>query len=78
MGLEQDKSLGPDGFTICFFKYLWDIIKLDLKWMLNYILKKKKVRGGKNSTFLALIPKDTNPSNFSRFQPISLCNSTKF
>jgi hypothetical protein len=44
--------------------------------MLNYTLQKKKVGGATNSTFLALIPKETNPSNFSRFWPISLCNSS--
>jgi hypothetical protein len=32
--------------------------------------------GATNSTFLALIPKESNPSNFSRFRPISLCNSS--
>jgi hypothetical protein len=43
--------------------------------MLNYTLKKKKVRGAMNSTFLALIPKEVNLSNFNRFHPISLYNS---
>jgi hypothetical protein len=42
----------------------------------KYTLKKKKVGGATNSTFLALILKESNPSNFSRFRPISLCNST--
>ena len=32
--------------------------------------------GCTNSTFLALIPKDVNPSSFNRFRPISLCNSS--
>jgi hypothetical protein len=44
--------------------------------MLNYTLRKKKVGGATNSTFLALISKETNPSNFSRFRLISLCNSS--
>jgi len=41
--------------------------------MLNYVLKKHKVAGTINSTFLSLIPKEVNPANFSHFQPISLC-----
>lgn len=32
--------------------------------------------GYTNSTHLALIPKENQPSNFSRFCPISLCNSS--
>lgn len=35
-----------------------------------------KIGGNTNSSFLALIPKETNPTTFSRFQPISLCNSS--
>jgi hypothetical protein len=30
--------------------------------------------GSTNSSFLALIPKESNPSSFARFRPISLCN----
>jgi hypothetical protein len=33
--------------------------------MPNYTLKKKKFGGETNSTFLALIPKESNPSNFT-------------
>ena len=32
--------------------------------------------GCTNSTFLALIPKEVNPSSFNRFCPISLCNAS--
>jgi hypothetical protein len=44
--------------------------------MLNYTLRKQRIGGSTNSTFLVLIPKDSNPSNFTRFRPISLCNSS--
>ena len=32
--------------------------------------------GYTNSTFLALISKEANPSTFDRFRPISLCNAS--
>jgi hypothetical protein len=63
--LEPDKAPGPDGFPIRFYRSFWDVIKWDLKKMLNYTLHKQKIGGATNSTFLALIPKDSNPSNFS-------------
>ena len=44
--------------------------------MISAFLKKAKVGGCTNSTFLALIPKEANPTNFDRFRPISLCNAS--
>ena len=35
-----------------------------------------KIGGAMNSTFLALIPKDKNPTSIKRYRPISLCNSS--
>ena len=32
--------------------------------------------GCTNSTFLALIPKEANPSSFDRYSPSSLCNAS--
>lgn len=74
--MDSDKAPGPDGFTIHFYKACWDIIKHDLKRMIWGFWKKAKVGGSTNSTYLALIPKDTNPETFSRFRPISLCNAS--
>ena len=51
-------------------------MKLDLVRMISAFLKKAKVGGGTNSTFLALIPKETNPETFDTFRPISLCNAS--
>ena len=33
--LQEDKAPGPDGFTINFYRAAWEIIKEDLKRMLN-------------------------------------------
>lgn len=44
--------------------------------MLNWTKNKDKIGGGTNSTLLALVPKDINPSSFSWFRPISLCNAS--
>eukprot|EP00253_Pinus_taeda_P002562 PITA_02562 len=74
--MDSDKAPGPDGFTIHFYKTCWDIIKVDLLKMIKGFMKKAKVGGGTNSTYLALIPKETNPKTFGIFRPISLCNAS--
>lgn len=74
--MEADKAPGPDGFTIHFYKSCWDIIKSDLQKMIRGFMKKAKIGGGTNFTYLALIPKDSNPESFARFRPISLCNAS--
>jgi len=40
----------------------------------GFSFKRFAMGGDINSYFLALIPKDSNPSSFSIFFPISLCN----
>lgn len=44
--------------------------------MIRNFHSKAKIGECTNTTFLSLIPKDTNPNSFSRFRPISLCNSS--
>ena len=42
-----------------------------ISWM-----AKGNMGGATNSTFLALIPKEPNPTSIKKFQPISLCNTS--
>lgn len=44
--------------------------------MFNYTIAKTKFSGSTNYTFLSLIPKEANPTSFSKFHPISCCNSS--
>jgi len=74
--LHPNKAPGPDGFAICFYRDYWELIKKDLIKYFKWIQRKGKIGGYTNSTHLSLIPKESCPSNFSRFRPISLCNSS--
>ena len=74
--MEPDKAPGPDGFSIHFYSICWEIIKSDLLRMVQGFMRKAKVGGGINSTFLTLISKEANPGSFDRYRPISLCNSS--
>ena len=44
--------------------------------MVKSFQSKAKFGGNNNSTFLALITKESKPSTFNRFRPISLCNAS--
>eukprot|EP00253_Pinus_taeda_P030506 PITA_30506 len=70
--MEPDKSPGLDGFSIHFSRICWEIIKIDLMRIVQGFMRKAKVGGSINSTFLALIPKENNPGTFDRYRPISL------
>lgn len=59
-----------------FYQSCWEVIKSDLLKMIKGFMIKAKIGGGIKSTFLALIPKETNPETFARFMPISLCNAS--
>lgn len=74
--LHPDKSPGPDGFCISFFQYIWDLIKKYLLKMIHWVQTKIKVGGNTNSTYLALTPKESRPTFFDCFRPISLWNSS--
>eukprot|EP00253_Pinus_taeda_P023771 PITA_23771 len=74
--MDPDKAPSPNGFSIYFYRICWEIIKFDLFRMIRGVLRKTKMGGGTKSTFLALIPKETNPRSFDRYRPISLCNSS--
>eukprot|EP00253_Pinus_taeda_P013625 PITA_13625 len=74
--MEADKAPGLDGFSIHFYQSCWEVIKSDLLKMIKGFMIKAKIGGGIKSTFLALIPKETNPETFARFRPISLCNAS--
>ena len=69
--MESNKAPRPDGYSIQFFTVCWPIIKSDLLRMVLAFQRIVKLGGCTNSTFLALIPKDINPSSFDRFRPIS-------
>lgn len=74
--MEPNKAPGPDGFLIHFYRICWELIKSDLLRMIHGFMRKTKVRGRINSTFLALIPKEANPTSFERYRPISVCNAS--
>ncbi|GJS89701.1 RNA-directed DNA polymerase, eukaryota, reverse transcriptase zinc-binding domain protein [Tanacetum coccineum] len=68
----SEKSPGPDGFSFVFYKKFWDSIKSDVIAFVKEFLKTGIIPKGCNTSFIALIPKTSNPMVVSDFRPISL------
>lgn len=71
----SNKSPGPDGFTVEFYKKYWDLMKSDLLEALNEFALYPKLPKGVNTAFITLIPKTQNPTTTKDFRPISLVSS---
>lgn len=72
---EGDKSPGPDGFSMIFYRNHWDIIKDDLIRVFTEFHINGRLARGCNSSYIALIPKKEGASILNHFRPISLIGS---
>ncbi|CAN1159647.1 LINE-1 retrotransposable element ORF2 protein [Linum perenne] len=72
--LGADKSPGPDGFTVHFYKTSWGIIGQDITLAVQNFFDKGDLPHQVNATTLTLIPKVLNADEFKNFRPISCCN----
>jgi hypothetical protein len=68
------KAPGLDGFPACFYQNNWGTVHKEVCDAVTIFFEHGVLDSKLNATFLALIPKTSNPSNVSNFRPISLCN----
>ena len=53
----QDKSPGPDGWTVKFYRHFLNILGKEIAMAIDEVRSHRKIRESLNSTFLTLIPK---------------------
>jgi hypothetical protein len=70
----KGKSLGPNDLSVEFYLGFFELIKEDLKKVVNESRSLGKIWPTFNKTFLDLIPKKIYSSSFEDFRPISCCN----
>ncbi|GFS35677.1 hypothetical protein Acr_00g0041410 [Actinidia rufa] len=70
----DDKALGPNGYSSCFFKKSWDIIRADVCEAIKEFFRAGSILKQMNHTIIALVPKSRNASRMEEFRPISCCN----
>jgi len=73
--MDPHKAPGPDGFGASFYQDHWVVIRDLLCTAIKDFFCSGKLLKEVNHTFLALIPKVTNPETTAQYRPISLCNT---
>lgn len=68
------KSLGPVGFSACFYQSCWHVVGEEVCTTVLSFLNDFVFDDHINSTYIVLIPKISNPTRHSDFRPINLCN----
>ena len=71
----SEKSPGPDGLNFKFIKEFWHLIKPDVLRFLDEFYVNGIFPRGCNASFLALIPKVSDPQMLNDYRPISLIGS---
>ncbi|XP_026459385.1 uncharacterized protein LOC113360050 [Papaver somniferum] len=72
--MDPESSLGPDGFSGCFYRACWQIIHEDVVQAIQYCWKRRFIPKGLNSSFLVLLPKVQGAKTPNKFRPICLSN----
>ena len=68
----SDRCPGPDGFNFKFIKKFWQLFKPDVLRFLDEFHANGVFPRGCNASFLALIPKVSDPHLLNDYRPISL------
>ncbi|XP_022876816.1 uncharacterized protein LOC111395022 [Olea europaea var. sylvestris] len=73
-GIGDDKSLGPDGYTSCFFEKAWGTIEDDFVGAIMEFFALESILKQVNHTVIALVLKSSHTPNVGDYMPISCCN----
>jgi hypothetical protein len=71
-GMDRDKALGLDGFSLAFFQDCWEVVKGDFMEVFTDFRAQGKFVKSINSTFISFIPKIHGAKEIKDFRPISL------
>nr|GEX06388.1 RNA-directed DNA polymerase, eukaryota, reverse transcriptase zinc-binding domain protein [Tanacetum cinerariifolium] len=60
--IDDNKALGPDGFTAKFYKKAWHVVENDVCEAVKELFTKGKLLGELNATLITLVPKVSTPT----------------
>nr|GEV60405.1 RNA-directed DNA polymerase, eukaryota, reverse transcriptase zinc-binding domain protein [Tanacetum cinerariifolium] len=70
----DNKSSGPDGYSLRFFKAAWSVVGHDVCDVVKEFFVSGRILGELNSTLISLVPKVGSPAKITDYRPISFCN----
>ena len=73
--LGKDKAPGPNGFTMAFWMFCWDVVKIEIMGFFREFHERGRFVKSLNATFLVLVPKKGGVEDLKDFRPISLVGS---
>ena len=73
--LNGEKAPGPDGYTVAFWQFSWDIVKDEVMAVFRDFFVNGKFVKSMNSIFLVMVPKKEGADDFKDFRPISCVGS---
>ena len=69
--MENDKALGPNGFTTNFFQAYWEWMKEEVWALVEESRKTGNILKSLNATFLGIIPKENGTEDPGKLRPIT-------
>lgn len=72
--MDNNKSPGPDGMNLIFFKKYWNVVGKDVHSAIVDFFLHGRLGIAANHTFITLIPKKAAANRVDHFRPIALCN----
>ena len=73
--LVKDKAPRLDGFTMAFWLFCWDVMKVEIMSFFREFHEMGRFVKSLNATFLVLVPKKGGAEDLKDFKPISLVGS---
>ncbi|KAL0313556.1 UNVERIFIED_CONTAM: hypothetical protein Sradi_5754900 [Sesamum radiatum] len=74
--IEPESVAGPDGFGAFFYHTCWDFVSEDVFRAVTDFFWGVVLPKSFTATTISLFPKTDNPTSWSKYRPISLCNVT--
>ena len=75
LDLGKDKAPGSDGFTMAFWLFCWDLVKVEIMGFFKEFHERGRFVKSLNATFLVLVPKKGGAEDLKDFRPINLVGS---